>query len=176
MPRLFVAIDVPDSVRARLVPLKREQPGVKWERIENAHITLRFIGDFEDVEAIKAALATVRAPAFETAIRGSGQFPPKRSARVIWAGLHPVQEIIALASLIDRAVVSAGVEPDERSFSPHLTLARIKDAPPSFARAFLADHASLASENFRVDRFHLYQSELSSKGAVHTVLAVYSLS
>lgn len=176
MPRLFVAIDVPEPIRALLVPLKREQPGVKWERIENTHITLRFIGDFEDVEAIKSALGAINAASFELALNGVGQFPPKRAARVIWAGLHPVQEISALAAQIDRAVVSAGVEPEDRTFSPHLTLARIKDAPPSFARAFLADHASLASAQFRVDHFHLYQSELSSKGAVHTVLASFLLS
>lgn len=175
MPRLFVAIDAPAEVREQLASLQREQKGVKWVPKEQLHFTLRFIGDFDDVEAIKAALAQVSASPFSLAIAGTGQFPPKRAARVIWAGIAPVQEITALAAQIDKQVIAAGIAPEERAYSPHLTLARIKDAPLSFARAFLEAHHGIASEPFRVDRFHLYASELSPKGAKHTVLESFAL-
>jgi 2'-5' RNA ligase len=95
---------------------------------------------------------------------------------VLWAGISPVQEISALAAQIDRSVVACGVASEDRDFSPHLTLARIRDPKSAaFVKSFLAEHQTLASEAFAVDRFHLYQSELSPKGARHTVLESFAL-
>jgi 2'-5' RNA ligase len=176
VPRLFVAISVPPALRAELAKLERRMDGVKWVPEHQLHLTLRFIGDFEDVTAVKRELRAIAFAPFSLRITGAGQFPPKRAARVLWAGLTPVQEISALAKEVDRAVIAAGVAPEDRDFSPHLTLARIKDAPRTFAERFLEDHRALELDAFTVEAFTLYQSELSPKGAKHTALEAFKAS
>src|SRR5262249_19820172 len=136
------------------------------------HLTLRFIGDADEAmqREIEAALELIEVPAFTLAIRGTGQFPKNRAARVLWAGVDPEAPLVALARKVDEAVVAAGVAPEDRDFSPHVTLARIKDTPskPAIER-FLKEHAALQSPPFAIEEIRLYSSVLSSKGAVHTV-------
>jgi 2'-5' RNA ligase len=176
MPRLFVAVDVPDAVRELVAPLMNKERGVRFVPREHLHLTLRFIGDYEDVPRLLEALAKIEAPQFTLRAEGVGKFPERGPARVLWAGIQPVQEISALANLVDRTVVDCGAPPDERSYAPHLTIARIKDAERSFAPKFLEKNASLASEEFLVREFKLYESRLASRGAEHLLLGTFPLS
>jgi RNA 2',3'-cyclic 3'-phosphodiesterase len=171
MARLFVAIDVPPEVRAQLVGCKRPIAGARWVPEDQIHLTLRFIGDADEAaqRAIEAELAKVRARAFELAIDAVGQFPANRSARVLWAGVKPIEALVSLAKQVEEAVVAAGLEPETRAFSPHVTLARMKEVQKVPVKRFLEEAAALKSAPFAITEVLLYSSLLSPKGATHRV-------
>lgn len=176
MKRLFVALPLPESVRSGLgAVMDPELKGAKWVRSEQLHLTLRFIGDHPEaeLETLKAALAKVSGSGFEARLAGLGTFG--RPARVIWAGIVPADPVEALAARIESAVRCAGVPPEKRRFSAHVTLARLKQAPPIAVRDFLQRHQDLQTESFRGAAFGLYASKLSSTGAVYTEQARFPL-
>ena len=177
MTRLFIAVDAPDDVRDRLAALKRPLEGARWVPREQLHLTLRFIGDADDnrLQEIKDALKDVQIAPFSVALSGVGQFPKSGRAHVIWAGLSPTQEVTALAAAIEDALERAGLEREQRKFSPHLTLARLKEAPQPEVKRFLEEQRGLSSDLFTIDHFHLYASALSPKGATHAVVESYAL-
>lgn len=167
MHRLFVAVDLPDEVRKSLTGICRGISGARWVPEDQLHLTMRFIGAADDstFAAIKNSLAGVKGVAFPLTISGVGHFPPGRHPRVIWVGLEPCEPLLALQQDIDRAVVAAHVPAEPRRFSPHITIARLKEYNP--VDAFEAEHRAFRSDLFSVTEFHLYSSTLSSKGAIH---------
>lgn len=179
--RLFVAIELPDDVKAALTGLKTDIPGAAWVRPNAMHLTLKFLGDGIDerrVPELIGALGSVRGAPFALAVRGVGRFPPgeRKPARVLWAGLDAPRALPALAGDIERAVEPLGFPPEGRPFSPHLTLARLKtaDAGPALGR-FLARHAGLRAEPFPVDSVHLFASQLGPQGPAYSRLARFPL-
>jgi 2'-5' RNA ligase len=179
--RLFVAVDVPDRVRAKLASVRASKlAGARWVPESQLHLTLRFIGEVEDarVEAVRAALRAISLPQFVLAIEGVGQFPPRRAASVIWAGVRAEPKLLSLAEAVEAAVVSAGFEAEARAFSPHITLARMKHGVAKrdeVGRFLEARRTELDSGPFAVDSFVLYSSLLSSNGAVHEVVETFAL-
>lgn len=134
--RLFTAIDIPEDVMEGFRSLlKRLKPLAKlsWSRAENLHITTKFIGEWpeERLDEMKRTLAATRVPApIDIAVRGLGWFPNERRPRVFWAGIDGGEPLRALARATEQAVAQLGVPVEERAYSPHLTLARIKEAVP----------------------------------------------
>lgn len=134
--RLFTAIDPPaemlDKLReylARLRPLAK----LRWSTAENLHITTKFIGEWPEArigEMIKALREVKQAIPIQISVRGAGWFPDTRRPRVFWAGVEAGEPLAMLASSTERAVATLGVPVETRPFSPHLTLARVKDAVP----------------------------------------------
>jgi RNA 2',3'-cyclic 3'-phosphodiesterase len=126
------------------------------------------------LEEVKAALAALpRRAAIPVEIRGLGFFPNARSPRVFWCGIEAAG-LEALAAETDQATAALGIESEKRAFSPHLTLARIKE--PTNLRALHSAIAGLESVDFgrmEARRFFLYQSQLSPKGSVYTKLAEF---
>src|SRR5947207_1898925 len=128
MPRLFAAIDVPPQIRARLIELRTDIPGARWVPEHQLHMTIRFIGDADTAQQrdIEALLGAIKAEPFELALSGVGQFPKKREARVLMVEVAPLEKLAVLAAEVEDAVVGAGIAPEAREFSPHITLARLK--------------------------------------------------
>lgn len=178
MVRLFVAIDLPAAVRERLASLCAGVPGARWVAAENMHLTLRFIGEVEygQAEDIDAALMQVRADPFEIELDGVGVFGKPNVARTLWAGVRKSDALSRLRDKVEAAACRAGVPPEERKFSPHVTLARLRRAPAARLQRFIADNAAYLSGPIPVDRFVLYSSFLSASGAIHTAEAEYALS
>ncbi len=177
MIRLFVAIELPDEVQERLAGLCAGVPGAKWVKPENIHLTLRFIGEvpedrFQDIDA---ALGQIRAPGFEVALDGVGCFPPRGRARVLWAGVTKNGALAHLYDKVESALVRTGLEPEGRKFSPHVTLARLKDAPMGRVHGFVAQNALFQAAPFPVHSFTLFSSFLSQSGAIHRAEASYPL-
>jgi 2'-5' RNA ligase len=145
------------------------------------HLTLRFLGMVAeaDVSALLALLGRVRAPAFDLALGGVGLFPggPRQPPRVLWAGVTPVGPVQALKRAID-GVLGPDPEERDRGFSPHVTLARLKDDPglSGALGTFRDRHRDLASHPFPVRGFRLYQSRTGPGGPEYAVLAEYPLS
>ncbi len=177
MIRLFVAIELPEDVRERLAALAAGVRGARWVRPENLHLTLRFIGEVDEgrLADIYAALARIADPAFELAIDGIGHFGSKREARVLWAGAESNERLVRLHDKVESALVRAGLAPEERKFSPHVTLARLKRASTPRVRDFMAAHGLFRAGPFPVDAFQLFSSFLSKSGAIHKVEAEYRL-
>ena len=177
MPRLFVAVDPPLGIRERLVALCCGLPGARWVEPEQLHLTLRFIGDVDGsmLRPIQEALVEVRAEAFSLQFEGIGFFPPRGNPRVVWVGIRKNEELLRLHNRIESVLVREGLEPEERKYAPHITLARLKNTPASRIGAYLAQHGLFRTEEFRVNEFLLYSSVLNSRGARHYIEEGYPL-
>jgi RNA 2',3'-cyclic 3'-phosphodiesterase len=177
MLRLFVAIDPPEEIRAQLSAMCFGIPGAKWLEKEQIHLTLRFIGEVDGgrFEDIREALTAIRAEPFSMRLKGVGYFPPRKQPRVLWVGVESNSSLLQLRNRVEKALVRTGVEPEHRKFAPHLTLARLKDTPPTKLANFLAGNALYASTPFEVTEFQLYSSKLTREGAAHVKEVSYLL-
>jgi 2'-5' RNA ligase len=162
--RLFVAFDVPDDVRAALAdaiaPLK-ERLGGRWTPPENWHLTLKFLGSTWPrlVDWVTDTCRQVASAhrSFETTLAGVGAFPNERRARVLWAGLSDSDgAAAAIAAALDDAMARE-FTPEQRAFTPHLTVARFQ---PTVAVGDVLAGIEVSSRPFTVDRIVLYRSHL----------------
>jgi 2'-5' RNA ligase len=178
MPRLFVAIDLPDTIKDQLGALCDGVPGAKWVKRDQLHLTLRFVGEVTDVKfrVIQDTLNRIRAAPFAMAMQGVGQFPPKRAARVLWVAVDVPPELGVLQRQIETTLVKLSYPPEERPFSAHITLARLKTPPPPSAiQDYLARHSAFQSEPFSITEFVLFSSVLAPEGPTYRAEAVYRL-
>lgn len=169
--RLFVSIDPPKSVRSILVDLDPHIHGVRWTAGDQLHLTLGFFPDVrEDVEvSLREKLSEIEFRAFFLPVEGVGTFPPKGIAKIIWIGIgagHP--HLFQLHKRVQEAALAVGIEPELRPWHPHITLARCREVPGGALRKFLKSNAQLDAGMFRVESFHLYCSQLTPSGPIHT--------
>lgn len=176
MHRLFVAIRPPPATRSLLSAAMGGVRGARWQSDDQIHLTLRFIGEVDrhQAEDVHAALGAIHHPAFEAAVSGVGTFDHRGRPDVIWAGVVPQGPLRALHKKIDQAVARVGVEPDRRTYFPHITLARLSRSagPPG---EFVAERGGLATPPFAVDAFTLFESRLTLAGAVYSTVDRYPL-
>jgi 2'-5' RNA ligase len=182
--RAFVALrmsaQVEDAVAGMVETLRGLSSGIGWTPRANLHLTLRFLGDrvpAEKLERLDSALRQTASatPPFAIEVRGTGLFPNPNRPRVIWVGLHS-DFLIQLAAQVENAAVNAGFEAEDRNYTPHHTIGRIRD--PRAWRAVRASIADAGDRNFgstQVDSMALYQSRLGSR-PTYSQLAAYTLS
>jgi 2'-5' RNA ligase len=176
MIRLFVALQLPETVRERLVALQGGVPGARWANSDQMHLTLRFIGEVDGNVAhdIDDALAGIRAPSFTLELAGVGEFGGK-NPRALWAGVRPNEALAHLHKKIETALQRIGLPAESRKFSAHVTLARMKGAPQEKIVQFLTHYALFASGPFGIDDFVLFSSHLSHSGSIYHPERVYPL-
>jgi len=174
MHRLFIAIRPPPDVRARLLSLRHDIIGARWQDDAQLHLTLRFIGEVGPHQAqdVADALDSIHFAPFAIALSGIGQFERRGRVDTLWAGVHPRDALARLQRKVDRACVRAGLAPDERAYLPHITLARLGRGSGS-TRPFLELNAGLSSPPFSVDSFALFESHLGQSGAIYHQAATY---
>lgn len=177
MPRLFIALEIPDSVRERLALVQGGVPGARWIRPGNLHLSLRFIGEVDEHAAadLDAQLGRITASGFDLKISDVGSFGPDRNPTVLWAGAERSDALQHLRDKVDRAVITAGLKADDRKFKPHITLARLKNGHRERVHRWLSDNAFLSTTPFPVDRFVLFRSHLNRDSASYEPLAEYLL-
>ncbi|MDX3910339.1 MAG: RNA 2',3'-cyclic phosphodiesterase [Sphingobium sp.] len=176
MPRLFVAIRPPATVRQHLETLMHGLIGARWQDDDQLHITVRFIGEVDRHGAsdVAAALARVAAPPMTLAPQGIGTFDRRGNVDALWAGVTRREPLAALHRKIDRACISVGLPPEGRAYLPHITLARFgRHAPP--VDSYLAANAGYAGPSFTAKEFGLYKSILGREGAVYHLAERYPL-
>jgi len=176
--RLFVAIDPPEQVRRQITPLCRDLDGARWTRADQLHVTLRFLGtvDAALVGNVVEGLGAIARSPFSLTAAGFGVFPSFRSPKVLWIGLSPAEGLERLHEAVESSVVrSTTLEPDEKRFSPHLTLARLNGARASSVRAWMERRSNFSAGPWEVDGFFLYASTLTPSGAIHRKLETYRL-
>lgn len=180
MPRLFIAIELPQEVKIQLAELQTHIPTARWVQPEHMHLTLRFLGDVPEnrVTPLKSALEAVESACFDLTLQGVGRFPPqeRNAPRVLWVGIKSQPVLIDLYQKIERTLRSVGFPQDNNTFHPHITLARLKAQKPVMqATTFLEKQARFQVRPFPVTRFALVSSVLSPQGPVYTHEAVYAL-
>ena len=174
--RLFVALSVPDSAAQGLFLLQAGIPGARWQTREQLHLTLRFIGEVDgrDANDIDDALSAISSPRFTLALKGVGEFGGKKP-HAVWAGVDDAQAVTRLNRKVEAALQLIGTKADERKFTLHVTLARLRATPVGKVMDWLADHALYAGPSFEVSSFALYSSTLTPNGSVYVPERVYSL-
>jgi 2'-5' RNA ligase len=180
--RLFTALDLPAEVAGNLEDLlRRLRPTARihWSPPANLHITTKFIGEWPEarLEELKLALMSMpgRAPVV-VRLRNVGFFPNARAPRTFWCGID-APKLVALAADIDQATSALGIPRESRPFSPHLTLARIKDRVDlNGLNQAIASRPTAEFGCFKAVSFFLYLSQLRPTGSVYTKLAELPLS
>jgi len=180
--RAFVAIrlgaESERAVAGLIDELRAPGDGISWARRANLHLTLRFLGAAVDSRLIPPLIERLKAVAkattpFTVAAKGLGAFPDLAHPRVIWAGMESA-ELIALASRVENASVESGFEAEHRPYSAHLTIGRVRDL-----RRWAPLHQRLAAISERdfgrstIPAMSLYESRLSSGGAIHREIAEF---
>jgi 2'-5' RNA ligase len=186
--RLFVAVDLPEQVRGGLGRLqeelrRRDLSDLRWASPRGIHLTLKFLGETPagKVSAITEALASaIRGrPGFHLALGEPGTFGGRRGPRVLWLDVvGDIEPLRGLQTAVEEALADVGFPPDERGFSPHLTLARVRQPAPAgtgerVARALEA--VTPPQAEFDVREVVLMRSTLQPGGAVYERLAVFPL-
>ncbi|MEL7030563.1 MAG: RNA 2',3'-cyclic phosphodiesterase [Pseudomonadota bacterium] len=176
MPRLFVALALPDEIGDSLLDLQSGLDGAKWRPFENFHLTLRFIGDVDrhQAEDIASLLDGVDAPAFSLSLSGCGSFGDRRP-RAVWAGAEANPALAHLQSKVESAVVRAGRPPETRKFTPHVTLAYLQGARRDDVAAYVAAHGLFRTGPFEVAEFHLMSSRTGGAASVYETEASFPL-
>jgi 2'-5' RNA ligase len=175
--RLFVAIELPPEIKQGIAmiqdDLRAAGANAGWTRPEGIHLTLKFLGEVEEskVNEIREALASAvgTKDKLSLAIAGAGAFPNVKNPRVLWLGVSgDVEKLGLLQAAVEDAMVRLGFEREERKFSPHLTLARIKFPKPQDAwQQKIEGIRDVKLGEFKADRVSLMKSELKREGAVY---------
>lgn len=176
--RLFVALDIPEDVRAAIrevvQPLRAKWPRIRWTRPEGQHVTLKFLGEVgeERLEIILSVLAPLRSCEPVTMnFHGIGFFPHPGRPRVLSAGVEGSANLQPLAAEVEGALVAAGFPAEQRAFRPHLTLARFRpEDDTTRLREKLAANADAKFGSATASEFILFRSRLKPGGAEYTAL------
>jgi 2'-5' RNA ligase len=183
--RCFIAIELPDEIKAGLFQLQAQlktgnQPWVKWVDPYSTHLTLKFLGSVvvDRIGEITGAMegAVQGASPFLLEVKGLGVFPNLRRVQVAWVGVSgEVDKLTRLQQRIESNLARLGFAPEPRPFTPHLTLARVRDrALPDERQRFgqlIADTKFEAAYSFQVDAISLMRSQLTREGAIYSQIS-----
>jgi 2'-5' RNA ligase len=176
--RLFVALDLPWTLRQRLASLAGLGiPGAKWVPPENYHLTLRFIGEAPRylAEEIDHALAALKVRDFALTLAGVGTFAKGGRPTALWVDVERNPSLDHLRGKIETALQRVGLEPERRRFNPHVTLARLDNAAEAKLAGFVQTHNLFRSEPVPVEHFTLFSSQLGKEQSVYTAEVEYPL-
>ncbi len=176
--RTFIAIEIPAEIKKEMaeVQSRLKGPGVdaSWTRPEGIHLTLKFLGEVEEPRIPEIMDSLTRAiggaGGFRLEVVGVGTFPNPRNARVAWIGVSgDIERLMALQSSVEEAMAGLGMEREDRKFTPHLTLGRIKYIRSRDAWVNALDAMKdIRLSSFNVEAVSLMKSELQPSGAVYT--------
>ena len=171
MLRLFVAIDVPDSVKEQLLGWRLPVKGARWVDLDQMHLTLAFLGEqpHDVYREVCDSLEDLEFAPFELRFQSVNFFGSKKTPRILWADVCSSPELLTLQKKVSKHCRALGIKIGSRRFRPHLTLARLNsvsfaDLARSLETLYLAQ-----TEPFWIDSFQLFSSRLHPNGAVYRV-------
>jgi RNA 2',3'-cyclic 3'-phosphodiesterase len=186
MKRIFIGIDISEGARNAVAEyvssLRRSFPALRvgWERPEKLHLTLKFLGEVDDrkLDEISdaARIAASLHPSYSAALSGTGCFPPKGDPRILWIGMKDNGETEKLASKVEMQFERLRFEREKRRFSPHLTIARLRE--PRSSRELAKYHSSreFGPIEVQVSEITVFESILGSAGSIYRRIAAFPLS
>ncbi len=174
--RLFSAFRVPEPVQDWLSDVEHEMPGARWLDPADYHVTLRFFGEVDRhvADDLVAGLETTFLPAFDARIQGLGVYGGDRP-RALVALLEPSAALTDLNRAHERIAQSAGLEPERRKFSPHVTLARLHGTSPETVARFIASVTPVNLPVFAVEEVELMSARDGSGGGPYLTEATFAL-
>jgi 2'-5' RNA ligase len=186
--RVFIAVDIDEHIRKGLDKLQSElqdrldvrRSDMKWVKPESIHLTLKFLGEIKDEQAAEVCdivkQVAQKHSSFELAVESLGCFGGK-SARVAWVGTTSgSDELARLQEEIEKDLAQAGWPPENRQFTGHLTLCRIRNSKAGFKMAQVArDYGDYEIGTTYIDCVVVYQSQLTPRGPIYTQLGNYEL-
>lgn len=184
MPRSFIAVELDDEIRERLVRVQErlENTGgdLKMVEPENIHLTLRFLGDVSrsKLRAVEDVLNDISYPdPFEIQVSSLGVFPNPSYIRVVWAGVDDgSEELKSIRSEIDQGLSGIGISSDDKDFTPHYTIARVKSGKAKEKiRSLVENNSDRKWGEYVADEIDLMKSELTSEGPIYSTLETFEL-
>ena len=162
----------------RLSVMTSGLPGARWTRPENFHLTLRFVGEVDEgtAEDIHSALTSITALPLDISLSGVGYFCKAKAARTVWVGVEQNEHLTRLQQKTESALQRIGLAAEERKFTPHVTLARLRGTPRGRLEDFVGGHTGFRTSYFHVEKFSLYSSFLASSGPIYRPEVDYPLS
>ncbi len=176
MPRLFTGLEIPQDLAEALTRLRGGIAGARWTEAHDYHVTLRFVGDIDDrtADEFAHALDGVESPAFSIVVGGLGVFGGDRP-REIYAAVEPSRDLAELQAEHERAARRAGLAPERRKFTPHVTLARLRDADPRAVAEWISVRGGMPSRTIAVPSFALFSAKPTFGGGPYRVEATWPL-
>lgn len=177
MIRLFAAVSLPDEAAEVLAPFQQNLTEADWRPREALHITLKFAGNLRaDVaDDLDAELSRIGGAPLHLSLAGAGAFGEGEDIHAVWARVAASEPLSRLARACEVAGRRAGLKPDTRAYTPHVTLAYLNRPPPAAVAAWLAFAEALRVPDFRVDRFGLYSSWRGPDGSRYRLERSYPL-
>jgi 2'-5' RNA ligase len=179
--RTFIAVDLGKAIRDRLVTLQenlaRTGTEIKWVEVENLHVTLLFLGEVDDRDVHQVCRIVTdtlnQQPSFLMSVETVGCFPNPRRPRTLWVGVgEGTQPLCTIHDDLEEPLTEMGYRREERRYTPHITLGRVKsDRPTDKLAATLAKHAGWKGGETSVREILVMSSELTPQGPVYTVLS-----
>lgn len=182
--RAFIAIELPSSIQNAIqqetaaLCQALDRSIVRWVPPQNVHLTLKFLGDVSPSNlGLLKQMIEVEASQYEPfdlSVGGCGSFPNPKRARIIWVGIQAPATLSVLQHSIETAAARLGYPPEDRPFSPHLTIGRVSqhisgDGQQRLRQALEKTQISLLGST-RVDAIHLFRSDLQPSGPIYTTL------
>lgn len=174
--RLFFGLEIPESIKQRLLSIQQPVAGARWQKAEQLHLTLAFLGSVEAQQLPNLCHASRNLPvkAFDLTVAGVGCFGHPDCPKNLWAGVQPEAELAQLHGALNQRLAASGFGSETRTFKPHITLARFKNAPGSVADLLRGPEALVAG-SFTVNRFALFESAQGRHGSIYRVLERFPL-
>ncbi|HZK18036.1 MAG TPA: RNA 2',3'-cyclic phosphodiesterase [Clostridia bacterium] len=185
--RLFLAVNLPDEVKKNISGLRESLANVPldstWVKEENLHLTIKFFGEV-NVDLVSAIVATIQSATaaivpFQISFSGLGYFPNSKRPRIFWAGIKgQVNELVDLHKKLELALSPLGFPPEGRSYSPHLTIFRLRSQRGvGLLKKVVGkkNKENIELGNLTVNSVELMQSQLTPRGPVYTVIDSFRL-
>ena len=176
MPRLFTGLEIPNDVAQRLAIMRGGLQGARWTEPSDFHVTLRFIGDIDDrlADDISDLLAAIKRKPFSLRLSGLDWFG-KDKPHSLYASVTLVSELSELQAEQERLMRRLGLPADPRKFTPHITLARLRDTKPWQVGEWITARSPFSLPPFEIGRFALFSARASVGGGPYLVEGTYPL-
>ena len=179
MPRLFVALPVPEEIADALMALQSGVPEARWQPPENLHVTLCFAGEIQGavMRDLEEELADIAGPRFAVALAGVEQFSSGKQPRALAATVERSDRLDWLQQKVATVARNCGIALERRKYRPHVTLARFGNGAETghHLAQFMASHSTFKAGPWIADHFALYSSRPGRNGSIYTEEAAYAL-
>lgn len=175
--RLFFGLEIPDSIKQQLLTVQRPIAGARWQRADQLHLTLAFLGSVgvQHLAGVRDAARNLPVNPFELSVTGIGCFGHPDHPRNLWAGVQPVEDLARLQSALNERLVLFGFSQERRTFRPHITLSRFKRERAGSVADLLRAPESLVVGSFLVNRLSLFESTQGEGGSVYRIVERFPL-
>ncbi len=175
MIRLFVGLEIPDEMITGLEGLREGVEGARWQRDDQLHLTLAFIGEVPNRHLIDIAdtLSCIEIHPFDFVLKGVNFFGKPGKPKALWAGVEDKKPLLHLHEKVNHALQEMGLDVETRKFTPHVTLARFRRSSTARIGEWLSRNETLKTEPARVNEFCLFSSQLTSERAYYNVEASF---